>query len=101
DFPISSPRAPLFAKELRLVVSRSSGPGRYDPIYEEQGVDYPAAYVRWTEGRNLSEAIRLMAAGKLSPSRLTSHVFDLNDGPRAYELLNQAQPPLGILLRYS
>ena len=100
DVPISSPRAPLFSKELRIIVSRSYGPGRYDPVYEEQGVDYPAAYVRWTEGRNLAEVLRLMATGKLTPSKLTTHVFDLDEGPKAYELLNAPEPSLGILLRY-
>ncbi len=101
DVKIESPRAPLFAKELRLVVSRSYGPGRYDPTYEEQGIDYPAGYVRWTEGRNLDEVLRLMAAGQLRPSRLTTHTFDLDDGARAYSLLEGgAEPSLGILLRY-
>jgi predicted dehydrogenase/threonine dehydrogenase-like Zn-dependent dehydrogenase len=101
DVKIESPRAPLFAKELNLVVSRSYGPGRYDPTYEEQGIDYPAGYVRWTEGRNLAEVLRLMAAGHLHPSRLTTHTFDLDDGARAYTLLEGgAEPSLGILLRY-
>jgi predicted dehydrogenase/threonine dehydrogenase-like Zn-dependent dehydrogenase len=100
DVEISSPRAPLFSKELRLVVSRSYGPGRYDPTYEEGGIDYPAGYVRWTEGRNLEEVQRLMGAGRLNPGRLTTHTFDLEDGPRAYELLNGSEPSLGILLRY-
>lgn len=101
DVKIESPRAPLFTKELNLVVSRSYGPGRYDPTYEEQGIDYPAGYVRWTEGRNLAEVLRLMAAGELCPSRLTTHTFALEDGARAYELLNAgAEPSLGILLRY-
>src|SRR5205085_6629679 len=72
DVAIESPRAPLFAKELRLVVSRSYGPGRYDPVYEQQGIDYPAGYVRWTEGRNLAEVLRLMATRQLNPSRLTT-----------------------------
>ena len=58
DVLVESPRAPLFSKELRLVVSRSYGPGRYDPSYEEAGIDYPAGYVRWTEGRNLEEVLR-------------------------------------------
>jgi predicted dehydrogenase/threonine dehydrogenase-like Zn-dependent dehydrogenase len=102
DVKIESPRAPLFAKELNLVVSRSYGPGRYDPTYEEQGIDYPAGYVRWTEGRNLAEVLRLMASGHLRPSRLTTHTFDLDEGARAYELLNAgAEPSLGILLRYA
>ena len=67
DVAIESPRAPLFAKELRLVVSRSYGPGRYDPSYEEDGIDYPPGYVRWTEGRNLGEVLRLMAGGSSAP----------------------------------
>ena len=100
DVAIESPRAPLFAKELRVMVSRSYGPGRYDPVYELDGVDYPASYVRWTEGRNLEEVLRLMAAGKLRPSRLTTHVIDFDEGPKAYALLGSSEPSLGILLRY-
>ncbi len=101
DVAIESARAPLFSKELRLVVSRSYGPGRYDPSYEEAGIDYPAGYVRWTEGRNLEEVLRLMGTGQLRPSELTTHTFDLEDGPSAYELLGASEPSLGILLRYS
>jgi predicted dehydrogenase/threonine dehydrogenase-like Zn-dependent dehydrogenase len=100
DVKVESPRAPMFAKEVQLVVSRSYGPGRYDPTYEGAGIDYPAGYVRWTEGRNLEEVLRLMATGQLRPSRLTSHTFDLEDGAQAYALLESAQPSLGILLRY-
>ena len=100
DIPVETPRTPLFAKELRLVVSRSYGPGRYDPAYEERGHDYPAGYVRWTEGRNLAEVLRLMASGQLRPGRLTTHTFDLADGADAYALLDGAEPSLGILLRY-
>ena len=101
DVPVESPRAPLFAKELKLVVSRSYGPGRYDPVYEERGIDYPAGYVRWTEGRNLEEVLRLMASGALRPSRLTTHMFDLDDGANAYQLLESEEPSVGILIRYS
>jgi predicted dehydrogenase/threonine dehydrogenase-like Zn-dependent dehydrogenase len=100
DVKLETQRAPMFAKEVRVVVSRSYGPGRYDPSYEDAGVDYPAGYVRWTEGRNLEEVLRLMAAGQLRPSRLTSHTFDLEDGPQAYALLESDEPSLGILLRY-
>ncbi|MEA2272788.1 MAG: hypothetical protein QOI98_1496 [Solirubrobacteraceae bacterium] len=101
DVAIDSPRTPLFEKELSLVVSRSYGPGRYDPAYEEEGIDYPAGYVRWTEGRNLEEVLRLMAAGALRPSRLTTHTFDLDDGPAAYRALGGDEHSLGILLRYA
>ena len=100
DVPFESPRAPLFAKELRLIVSRSYGPGRYDPVYEQSGVDYPAGYVRWTEGRNLGEVLRLMADGHLNPSRLTTHRFELERGADAYQLLGGQEPSLGILLHY-
>jgi predicted dehydrogenase len=101
DVAIESPRTPLFQKEISLVVSRSYGPGRYDPAYEERGVDYPAGYVRWTEGRNLEEVLRLMATGALRPSRLTTHTFDLEDGPAAYRALSDDDHSVGILLRYS
>jgi predicted dehydrogenase len=100
DVALETPRAPMFKKELRLVVSRSYGPGRYDPTYEEGGADYPAGYVRWTEGRNLEEALRLMATGALRPSRLTTHSFSLADGPAAYALLGGDEPSLGITLTY-
>lgn len=101
DVPIESPRAPLFAKELSLVVSRSYGPGRYDPVHEELGQDYPAGYVRWTEGRNLEEVLRLMGTGALRPARLTTHRFALEQGPEAYQLLESgSEPSLGIVLTY-
>jgi predicted dehydrogenase/threonine dehydrogenase-like Zn-dependent dehydrogenase len=100
DVPVRAARRSLFEKELRLVVSRSYGPGRYDPNYELHGHDYPAAYVRWTEGRNLAEVLRLMATGQLRPSRLTTHTFDIDEGARAYALLDSDEPSLGILLRY-
>lgn len=100
DVKVEAHRGPLFAKELQLVVSRSYGPGRYDPTYEEKGIDYPAAYVRWTEGRNLGAVLALMAKGTLRPSRLTTHTFDFAECIRAYELLEGEEESLGILLRY-
>ena len=53
DVGMQVPRASFYAKELELRLSRSYGPGRYDPEYEERGLDYPIGYVRWTEQRNL------------------------------------------------
>ncbi len=100
DVSIETPRAPMFAKEIELVVSRSYGPGRYDPTYEAEGIDYPAGYVRWTEGRNLEEVLRLMATGQLRPSRLTTHRFALDDGAAAYGVLESQEPSLGIVLEY-
>jgi hypothetical protein len=51
DLPLSIPRRPFYDKELQLRLSRSYGPGRYDPDYEEHGRDYPIGQVRWTERR--------------------------------------------------
>ena len=51
----------MYMKELSLVLSRSYGPGRYDPEYEEDGVDYPVGYVRWTEKRNMEAFLDLLS----------------------------------------
>jgi threonine dehydrogenase-like Zn-dependent dehydrogenase len=53
------PRAPFFSRELKLIISMSYGPGRYDPEYEERGHDYPLPYVRWTEKRNIESFLEL------------------------------------------
>jgi predicted dehydrogenase len=95
------PREPFYIRELELRLSMSYGPGRYDPSYEEGGQDYPYAYVRWTENRNMAEFLALLAAGKLNVRRLTSHRFPIADGERAYGLMMEGKEPyLGILLDY-
>ncbi|HTC20070.1 MAG TPA: zinc-binding alcohol dehydrogenase, partial [bacterium] len=66
-------RRPFYFKESEFVVSCSYGPGRYDPSYEEAGKDYPASYVRWTEQRNLSAVLQLMAQGRLNVEKLITH----------------------------
>ena len=53
-------RRPFYFKEAEFVVSCSYGPGRYDPDYEQRGHDYPAAYVRWTQQRNIQAFLDLM-----------------------------------------
>ncbi len=54
------------------------------------GVDYPAGYVRWTEGRNLEEVLRLMADGQLRPARADDPHFRPRPGAQAYALLGAA-----------
>src|SRR5688500_7768597 len=49
---VDMPRTSYYMKELELRISRSYGPGRYDPSYEEKGQNYPIGYVRWTERHN-------------------------------------------------
>ena len=95
------PRAPFFQKELEFTVSGSLGPGRFDPAYEEKGVDYPIGHVRWTAQRNMSAVLDLMAAEKLPVERLTTHRFPVERGAEAYDLITSGQDPfLGVVLDY-
>ncbi len=95
------PREDYYRKEIALTISCSYGPGRYDPTYEEQGLDYPVEYVRWTEGRNIEAVLDMMAAGKVRPADLISHRFSFEDAPRAYRLIaERSEPFAGILLEY-
>jgi len=93
-------RADFYEKELSFQVSCSYGPGRYDPRYEEKGFDYPIGHVRWTENRNIAAALQLMADGRLTPQALITHRFTLDDAERAYALLVEKTPSLGIVIGY-
>lgn len=94
------PRRSYYAKELNLIVSRSYGPGRYDPGYEEAGLDYPIGYVRWTEGRNLQAFVDLMGAGQVDVTDLISHRFPIEKANQAYGLIRSKQSFLGVLITY-
>jgi len=95
-------REPYYKKELELRMSCSYGPGRYDMAYEEKGIDYPVGYVRWTEKRNMEAFQELVHSGKISIDYLTTHIFDLDDAPKAYDLiLDKKEPFLGILIKYN
>ncbi len=98
------PYAGFMQKELNLVVSRSYGPGRYDPDFEQRGQKYPEGWVRWTETANLAETLRLMQpgpAGRLDTTLLTTHRFSLDDAERAYGLVTGGEERnLGVVLNY-
>lgn len=102
DVGMAVPRRSYYQKEIQLIVSRSYGPGRYDPLYEEVGVDYPAGYVRWTEGRNLQACVQWMAEGRLQVGELISHRFAIDRATEAYDLIlgKTGEPSLGVLLTY-
>jgi predicted dehydrogenase/threonine dehydrogenase-like Zn-dependent dehydrogenase len=93
-------RDDFYRKELTFQVSCSYGPGRYDPVHEEQGVDYPRGFIRWTEGRNFEAVLSLMADGRLDPTPLVTHRFDIRDAAQAYDVVSGSEPNLGIVLRY-
>ena len=96
------PRKLYYDKELQLTVSRSYGPGRYDPRYEEGGVDYPIGYVRWTERRNIEAFVELLDQGKVQVAPLISHRFPVEQAEQAYELIlgESKHASLGVLLTY-
>ncbi|MBS3822176.1 MAG: bi-domain-containing oxidoreductase, partial [Phycisphaerae bacterium] len=95
------PRRPFYFKEAEFVVSCSYGAGRYDYQYEEQGIDYPVGYARWTEQRNIQAALDLMGRDQLPVSKLTTHRFAIEQADRAYAVIHEnAEPYLGIVLQY-
>lgn len=102
EVPINVPRSPAYEKELDVRLSRSYGPGRYDPSYEEGGHDYPVGYVRWTEGRNLGEFVRLLGEGALDLESLITHRYEFEDAVSAYDALTgpEGRSALGVVLRY-
>ncbi len=92
------PRDLYYRKELEFRLSRSCGPGRYDPLYEEKGIDYPLGYVRWTEQRNLEAFLNL----RLNVAPLITHTFPIEDAPKAYDLITgkTGERFVGVLLKY-
>lgn len=97
------PRDPHFyRKELELKLSCSYGPGRYDVNYEEEGNDYPYAYVRWTEQRNMEAFLQLLERKSIDLKPLITHVFDIAEAEKAYDIVlgKIKEPHIGILLKY-
>jgi len=101
--PMNVPRSPFYEKELDLRISCSYGPGRYDPLYEEQGIDYPAGYVRWTEQRNMQAFIDLIDQQSVNVGMLTTHTFSIQHALQAYDIISgkNPEPHLGIALTYT
>lgn len=93
-------RDDFYKKELSFQVSCSYGPGRYDPVYEDRGIDYPKAYVRWTAQRNFEAVLGLMADGRLVVAPLITHRFAFENALDAYEMITRGERHLGVLLQY-
>jgi predicted dehydrogenase/threonine dehydrogenase-like Zn-dependent dehydrogenase len=95
-------RRTYYEKELQLIVSRSYGPGRYDPAYEVRGIDYPLPYVRWTEGRNMLSFLELVARGDVHVEPLITHRFAIEETEAAYQLVTgeQQASAIAIVLEY-
>ncbi len=95
------PRDIFYYKELSLHIPSSYGPGRYDSAYEERGIDYPIAYVRWSIKRNMAEFLRLVSEQHVNLEPLINRVFNLDKAPAAYDFtMNAAPRPIAVLLGY-
>ena len=99
---LNLPREAFFEKELDLVVSRSYGPGRYDPEFEEKGLAYPVGYVPWTERRNMEEILNLLADRRLSLHGLREETVPFEQAAAAYAMLGREDgpSPIAVTLEY-
>jgi len=94
-------RSDIYKKELDFKISTSYGPGRYDASYEEKGHDYPYAYVRWTEQRNMQEYLRLIDVKAIELEQLIDVTYKIDHVTSAYESLKEErQRPLMVILNY-
>ena len=99
--PTGFSRKNYYIKELELKMSCSYGPGRYDSEFEEEGIDYPYAYVRWTETRNMQAFAKLLQEQKIPIDKIITHEFAFQNAKAAYDLiLEKSEPFAGIVLKY-
>jgi len=101
DIGLKIERLPWYEKEIDLRISSSYGPGRGDEEYENKGIDYPYAYVRWTENRNMEAYLELLKNKKVNFSSLIEGKYQLEQAPLAYKLLHSDKKPLAVLLAYA
>jgi len=100
--PTGFSRKNYYRKELSLLMSTSYGPGRYDPNYEEKGIDYPIGHVRWTENRNMQVFADLLGSRALDIENLITHRFNFETAKSAYDLIiDQEEYKMGVLLAYN
>ena len=78
-------RADMYKDEIDFIISTSYGPGRYDYDYENKGVDYPYAYVRWTENRNIYSFLELVRDDKVNIEKIAPQIYPVEEAGAAYE----------------
>lgn len=91
----------FYEKEITFQVSSSYGPGRYDKNYEEQAIDYPYGFVRWTQNRNFQAILELIKNNKLNLDNLITHRVDFNDATNAYNDLSSNSNVIGAIFKYN
>jgi threonine dehydrogenase-like Zn-dependent dehydrogenase len=101
DIEPNFPRSLMFAKEAQLLISRAGGPGRYDAVYEQEAIDYPYEYVRWTEGRNIGEYIRLVHERRINVQPFISKIIEADHAAGEFDkLMDKNSTTLTALIRY-
>lgn len=101
DVGLNLNRSDFYKKELDFLISSSYGPGRYDPVYEEGGQDYPLPYVRWTENRNMQAYLEALAKGQVKLKGLSERTYTIDQAADAYAALGAGgEKPLLVLLNY-
>lgn len=100
DIGLKLKRSDFYSKEIDVLISTSYGPGRYDTLYEDEGLEYPLPYVRWTENRNMSHFLRLIDSGKVDIKRMNHVEFNLENSVLAYDEI-QKNPPTLAFFKYS
>jgi NADPH:quinone reductase len=98
---LNVPRDDFFYKEAEITISRAAGPGRYEQHYERNSIDYPPQYVRWTEGRNLAESLRLITNDKLQVGPLISKIIPLKQFDKAYSSILGGTTDMGYIIDWS
>lgn len=90
-------------KEITIKLSRSYGPGRYDPVYEQHGVDYPFGYVRWTEQRNMEGFLGLIETGVVNLDPIITETVPFEQAAEAYSKVKDraSSQILGVVFEYA
>lgn len=97
-------RRPYYERELSFRIARSYGAGRYDATYEQKGIDYPIGYVRFTEGRNIEEFVRLLAQKRVQLEDIITHEIPFAQAADVYEMITKNpnhERYIGVLLKYA
>ncbi|MBT4856185.1 zinc-binding dehydrogenase [bacterium] len=68
-----------YQKEINVLFSFSHGPGRYEQDYEYGGYDYPYAFVRWSENRNLQLFANMIVQKQLRLEHLLEKEVQLSE----------------------
>ena len=100
DFGMDIDRRRFFGAQAVFVPSIAYGPGRYDPVYEENNVDLPINLARWTENRNMAHFLRLVAERKVDLGAFPKVEGEFTDAPAVYEQLQGPGSPMTGVLRY-